>query len=175
MGIIKEIYNKIRSKNIKSVKAIIFDYDGVIMDSFVSVFEAYKKICHDLGIICPNNIEDFRNIYGYSYRDLHKNLGIKDSDVDFVHDFFGREMVRSEHKIFPGIIEVLNCLSKKYDLFLVTASHSDEVLKKIKIFNLERFFKKIYCGADQKIRKSELIKGLLKECGYSAEKCYFYW
>ncbi len=151
----------------KDIKAIIFDYDGVIMDSFGSVFKAYKKICYELGVVCPDNIDDFKGIYGYNYRELHKNLGIKESDTEFIHDFFKREIAKSEHKIFPGIIKVLDYLSKEYELFLVTASHSDEVLKKLKIFNLERFFKKVYCGADQKIRKGELIKSLLKEKNYS--------
>lgn len=152
-----------------SIKAVIFDYDGVIMDSFGSVFNAYKKICESLKVSCPDNVDEFRNMYGYSYRDLHRNLGIKDADTNYVQDFFEREMVGSEHEIFPGILEVLNELSGAYDLFLVTASHSNEVLKKLKIFDLKRFFKQIYCGADKKIRKADLIKSLLEENNHSTE------
>ncbi len=169
MKIIEKILNKFKRKNKNSIKAVIFDYDGVIMDSFASVFEAYKKICESLKISCPNNIDDFRNIYGYNYLDLHRNLGIKDDDTDYVQEVFKREIVESQHKIFPGISEVLNSLSDKYDLFLVTASHSDEVFKKLKIFDLERFFRKIYCGADKNIRKKDLINELLKENNYSTE------
>lgn len=169
MKIIKKILRRIKRKNTNSIKAIIFDYDGVIMDSFGSVFNAYKKICESLKITCPNSIDDFRKIYGYSFIDLHKNLGIKNNDTDYVHDIFKNEMVASEHKIFPGILDVLDELKDKYSLFLVTSSHSDEVLKKIKIFALESFFKQIYCGADKKIRKADLIKGLLKENNYSTK------
>ncbi len=141
------------------LKAIIFDYDGVIVDSFPNVFAVYRKICQKLGIAFPEDIETFRSIYGYSYFECLKNLGISVDDFDVVQSMFKDEIIKTEHKIFKGMPEVIAELVKKYKLLLVSSSHSQEVLPKINKLGLAGSFEKIYCGADQKIFKSALFRG----------------
>jgi phosphoglycolate phosphatase len=152
------------------IKVIIFDYDGVIVDSFGSVFESYKVICNRFNVCCPDSIEDFRKMYGYSYIDCYKNLGIKEENFGEAYDIFQTEIIKREHGIFPEILEVIQKLSKTYKLFLVTASHSNEVLPKLKKFNLTDYFEKIYCGADDRIRKSDLFNELLSVNNYSTSE-----
>ena len=43
------------------IKLIIFDYDGVIVDSFVNVHLVYKIICKKLGKQYPEDFKDFKN------------------------------------------------------------------------------------------------------------------
>ena len=57
-----------------TIKAIIFDYDGVIVDSFPSVFEVYKIIAAECGGHIPKDLEEFRELYGYDYRECLRNL-----------------------------------------------------------------------------------------------------
>lgn len=152
------------------IKAIIFDYDGVIVDSFSSVFEVYKKICERFRISSPQTIESFRKTYGYNYTECLTNLGIPKKDSPIVQNIFLQEIVKFDHEIFPGIYEVIERLSKKYQLFLVSTSHSHEVLTKIKKFGLDVYFKEIHCGADNKIKKSVMILELLERHKYSPEE-----
>ena len=148
------------------IKAIIFDYDGVIVDSFVSVFETYKIICLHFKIAYPENIEVFRKIYGYSYLECLNNLGIQPKDFNEAQNIYQSEIIKREHGIFEGISDVIKLLSKKYKLYLVSASHSKEILPKLKKFNIISYFSDIYCGADKKIRKSDMFIGLLEENNY---------
>lgn len=149
------------------IKAIIFDYDGVIIDSFPSVFEVYKGICKHFKVSCPATIDEFRTIYGYNYAECLKNLGIQEKDYAEANLIYEKEIVKMEHGTFADISNVIEKLAKKYKVYLVSASHSAEILPKIEKFGLTGLFEKIYCGADQKIRKSDMINALLKEYNYS--------
>lgn len=152
------------------IKAIIFDYDGVIADSFANVFEAYKKICGHFQVACPETIDDFRKVYGYSYMECLENLGIDENDFLEANSIYKNEIIKSEHQIFAGISDVIKKLSEKYKLYLVSASHSEEVIPKIVKFGLLGFFEGIYCGADQNTRKSAMIIDLLNENNYSPDE-----
>lgn len=154
------------------LKAIIFDYDGVIVDSFPNVFEVYKKICVRFGVSCPKNIEDFRITYGYNFTECLNNLGIGENDFDEAFSIYGKEIIKMKHGTFDDILGVIGALSKKYKLYLVSSSHSEEILPKIKQFGLTNIFEKIYCGADQKIPKSKLLQILLTECNYSPNEVF---
>ena len=57
------------------IKLIIFDYDGVIVDSFLNVHKVYQIACQKLGKQCPSNLDEFRKIYGHNSIEAKKNLG----------------------------------------------------------------------------------------------------
>ena len=149
------------------IKAIIFDYDGVIVDSFVSVFEIYKKTCKRFKVEYPKTIEEFRVVYGYNFVECYKNLGIQESDFPEAIQIFREDIVKFEHSIFAGISDVIKELNKKYKLYIVSASGSEEILPKMEKFGLTSLFKKIYCGTNEGLRKSAMITELLNENNYS--------
>lgn len=152
------------------IKAVIFDYDGVIVDSFVGVFLVYQKICEYFQVVCPENIEDFRKTYGYNYLECLTNLGVAEKDFDEAQKIYQEEIVKINHDLFVDIVEVIAELSTKYKLYLISASHSTEVLPKIDSFNLTNYFEQIYCGADQKIRKDVMMKRAITENNYLPEE-----
>lgn len=147
-------------------KAIIFDYDGVIVDSFPSVYQVYEKTCAHFGVAYPQSLEEFRKIYGYNYLECLGNLGIKKEDFAAASQIYQAEIVKIKHEIFPGIRELIVKLSQKYKLYLVTASHRQEVLPKMKDFKLADFFARVYCGDGNSGRKVEMFLDLFQKEGY---------
>lgn len=152
------------------IKAVIFDYDGVIVDSFVSVFEVYKIICQHFKVSCPKTLEEFRVVYGYTYIECLKNLGIQENDFEEANSIYLREIIKMEHGVFADIEDVIKELAIKYKLYLVSASHSNEIIPKIEKFGIAGLFEKICCGADNKTRKSDMMAGLMSENNYSSDE-----
>jgi len=155
------------------IKAIIFDYDGVIVDSFPSVFSVYQKICHHFKVEAPETIEEFRKIYGYNYIECIKNLGIDHGNLEGVRALYKNEIIKIDHSVFPGVPELLESLSEQFRLYLVSASHSDEVMSKLEKHDLKKYFTFIYCGGDNSTKKSEMTADLFSKFGYNPNEVIF--
>ncbi|KKQ78462.1 MAG: putative phosphatase, partial [Parcubacteria group bacterium GW2011_GWC2_38_7] len=54
--------------------------------------------------------------------------------------------------------------------FLVSAAMSAEILPRIKDLGLIDVFEKLYCGWDQKIKKSDLMKSIFYEYNYTPDE-----
>jgi phosphoglycolate phosphatase-like HAD superfamily hydrolase len=154
--------------NFMSIKAIFFDYDGVIVDSFRDIFDIYRKICQHLNIKPPANINEFREIYGYNHKECWKNLGIKQKDTEKVQELFKRELVQESYELFPGIKKIILNLNTRYDLFLISGSYKQNVIKNLKPHGLVECFKKIYSSSDRKSKKSILMQEIMEDNDFSA-------
>ena len=152
-------------------KAIIFDYDGVIVDSFPSVHKVYLKICDELNKRCPSDLEDFKKIYGYSSRDLIKNLDITGRDLDKANLIYKREIVKISSPLFEGIKEVIEKLYDKYTLVLISSSPREEVMQKLDRSGLSNKFKLIFASDKMgPMRKPAAIEKTIEELNLNPEE-----
>jgi phosphoglycolate phosphatase len=142
------------------IKGIIFDYDGVIVDSFPTVFEVYKIICEELAVDAPQSIEDFYKVYGYSAKTARENLGI--IDIEKSNQIFNREILKRRPELFAGIPEVLTELASRYKLFLITANLNEEAVQKLRFYELDNHFNEVVgVVPGKRVRKADQIKTLL--------------
>ena len=63
------------------IKAIIFDYDGVLFDSVAVGFEAYRNITDYLKLNRIRTMEEFRSAQRHGYKMLLDDWGIADQKV----------------------------------------------------------------------------------------------
>ena len=141
------------------IKAIIFDYDGVLVDSFPSVHGVYMKICKELGKSCPPDFEGFKEVYGYSSRDLMRNLDIKGEEIDRANEIYKKEITKINSPLFHRIDNVVRNLSKKYKLVLISSSPREEVMQKLDRFNLSKDFDLVFASDKSgAMRKPDAIK-----------------
>jgi len=124
-------------------KTIIFDYDGVLVDSFPNLHKIYKRMCEVLEKTCPEDIEDFRKIYGHDYRECYQNLGIKEEEYEIAGRVYKEELKKYHPNLFEGIREVLKILEKSYKLILLSANYNKEVTDDAKFHNIDKYFHKI--------------------------------
>ena len=122
------------------IKLIIFDYDGVIVDSFSNIYNVYRIICKKLDKRFPKNIDGFRKIYGYTYVDALKNLGIEKNDHTKVEIIFKKEILKQEPKMFKGVKYILKKLKTNYKLALVSSTYKEEVINKLKKYRIIDYF-----------------------------------
>lgn len=143
------------------MKAVIFDFDGVIHDTFELGHGLNKKIYGDF------SEEDFKNLFdGNLY--AHKIVS-----PDKIEMFF--RMAESEYaklRITDDVKDELLRLKKKYDIFIITS-----VSEKI----LHRYFADSGCpdlfteilGVETHKSKVEKFKILFKKYGLAKDDCVF--
>src|SRR3989338_768836 len=157
------------------IKAIIFDYDGVIVDSFPTVHEVYQEICRDFGLFsCPDSLDEFRKKFGHDYLEAYQNLGVNASDYQRFGELFHQKILTKNPAMFEGTKEMLEKLAKDYTLLLITATSKAEALQKLSRYGLERFFRHID-GVEpgRKVRKTEHIERLFKELNIEKDETIY--
>ena len=158
-------------------KAIIFDFDGTLVDSEITIYQCFQSITNHLA---PERINYAKNILiGPPLRDTASEiLGPNHQEQldKFVKLFI--EM-HDEHAIkntqpYPGVIATLKKLnSKGISMAVATNKRYVPTIKLINHFNWQEYFTSIECSDSQsQIRnKDEMIQKILKNSSFN--KAFF--
>jgi beta-phosphoglucomutase len=124
-------------------KAIIFDYNGVLINDLRIHEEAYYRAGRDLGI--PLARETLRKDQSYSHEQKRKLLYENISDatwkkISAAKDRIYFDLAKKENLLFPAVETVLMALSVRYMLALVSNTRR-EYFKRIFPGNLATLFK----------------------------------
>lgn len=148
------------------IKLIIFDYDGVIVDSFSNVHRVYKIICKKLNKNCPNDFDSFKEVYGEHHLHFYDKLNFTDDEREKADIIFKKEIIKQKTNVFNEIDKLLKDFHKKYKLFILTSNYKEEVINKLTKHNILRYFDKIIGKETYSIKrfeKVEIIKKILKD------------
>ena len=126
------------------IKAIIFDFDGVIADSLEVGFIATNKILEAFGMPVLN-IEEFKEEFGADWRKFYRNRDVPEEMIDKEPELFKKEyeILKKEINIFDGINIVLDELVKKYKLGIVSNNHWESIVDFLQKFEIHGHFKSI--------------------------------
>ena len=147
------------------IRCVIFDYDGVIVDSFHDMHAVYQVLCKELGYDCPTDPEVFRSMYGRDYKTLYVSLGIPEELWEQGSRIYRREITKRDPKPFPLIKQQLAALAKQYSLYVVSATFIEEVKSKLARHDLAGYFQGIYGrhGLPDDIGKADTIRQILAD------------
>ncbi|MDE1970069.1 MAG: HAD family hydrolase [Patescibacteria group bacterium] len=138
------------------IKLIIFDYDGVILDSFPAIHRVYLNICKTLGIPCPEDLEEFRKVYGKNYKECLSNLGVTDEQVvRQAEEMYVDEIKTQKYNAYPNIQEVLRELHQNYTLVVLSSNYANEIRRNLELNQLDSFF-------DDVVGKTDLTRFIKK-------------
>ncbi|MBI4153287.1 HAD family hydrolase [Candidatus Woesearchaeota archaeon] len=138
------------------IKAIIFDYDGVLVDSVTVGLEAYRKIAgflnkNGINVNQMNTLEEFRRAQRKGYSSLLKDWGITDTEIiehtKKIYRDNNNELKENIHLI-PGIKDVLEELSKKCTLVIASGTYKELILERINHLGICHYFKLIIGNDD---------------------------
>ncbi len=163
----------------KDYSLIIFDYDGVIVDSIgltVSVMETCSK---HLGLDHNPDFEALvRNADNLTREGVQENFvnALNVSEAQF-HQWGAcvREHMSaglSNLNMFPGISRLLSKLSDRHTLSIVTGNTEEVVLKVMDQHNLSPFLTSI-TGAKDGVTKTEQIQHLISIHSIAEERVYY--
>jgi HAD superfamily hydrolase (TIGR01509 family) len=118
------------------IRAVIFDLDGVIVDTEPIWFETYGKVCREYGFDFNQELDKLVKGRSNSYQQLTTVLGIPEKHAEFAEK--ARKIYRSlfdrKAKLMPGAFDLLKGLRKNYSIAIATSANADRLK-----FNLEKF------------------------------------
>ena len=133
------------------MKIIIFDFDGVILDSENSHFIAFNEGLKNLNI----NISEDEYYSKYISLDDRgvitnvvndKNISVTNEEIDMIiknkNDYFESRLIDNS-KLFPGVEELIIQLSKNFVLSIGSGANRSEIIKTLKNNNIYDYFEKI--------------------------------
>lgn len=127
-------------------RAVLFDLDGTLLDSFPAHFHAYMALFRHYRI--PMSEESFFAVYSPNWLETYRQVGLprelwEEADLvwmDAVH--------KVQVELFPGAREVLRRLGARYRLGLVTSGSKDRVLGDLDRCGIRALFEVIVTGGD---------------------------
>ena len=123
------------------IKNIIFDFDGVLVDSEILVAKAFSKYMQELGI--KTNEKEFANLAGKKTVEvidiLSEKYSLKDKQT-FFDDIMNiaSNIYKKELKTVVGVEEFLK--KSKHNLYIGSNSMKDRILDGLKRVGLEKYF-----------------------------------
>lgn len=158
------------------IKGIIFDMDGLIVDSEPiqcrSYIEALSKYNVDLKE--QDFYEDW-TVKGHGIKDFvgKENLDLDPNTIREEKRQIYHKKIKKELEIYPGAREIIEALSKKYPLAIATSSYRSDTEIVLDLFDLKKFFPIIITSDDISKGKPDPEQFLLASEGLSVapENC----
>jgi len=169
------------------IEAIIFDFDGVIVDSNPIKRNAYFKIfSHVEGSL--ESIEEAikenpkKTRYGIVEAILIKlkerNL-IEVDDLDVEKDKYVQKYGETTEeetikvKEIKGAKKALTNLSEKYSLFILTSTIQENIERIVEARRLNKYFKGVYGANSSDYNKPQILERMAEKHGFNPKKSVF--
>ena len=150
-----------------SIKGIIFDFDGTLLDISEPLKNSIEEVYQDKNIDADTDttIQEIgalmETIQGIplpriilqSY-DMFKYISSLQSlsyfkKLEIATKIFSRYLTYAkEAPFFPGIIDILKKIKKKFDLYIVSHNQTKNIIEHLEREKIEKLFKGVY-GADE--------------------------
>lgn len=138
-------------------KIVIFDFDGVIADTFSLCF----KIVDSREYITE---PEYRRRFEGNVFDAKRKFKDPNTTLESFDAHYAPEVMKCE--TFKGIADAIKALSEKYTLVIVSSTDTVSIDSYLKSVNLRHYFKEIL-GSDVDRSKVKKIQTVLKD--YKAE------
>ena len=162
------------------IKAIIFDFDGVITESLKVKADAFAEIYNSYGKVVVNKVVKHHHANGGMsrsekfkyYHEKFLDEIITNNEIKRLSNIFSKQVVKKVIKssYVPGVFEFINENYTKYKMFISTATPENEIKKIIRGRNIRKYFTDIF-GAPEK--KSEHIKEIIDKYHFNNEEIIF--
>lgn len=140
------------------IKAIIFDFDGVIINTYENHYQTYKKKFKNL------NREIHKKIFEGNIHELVSKLEVKDKGINEL-ELLRKHLIKQ--KIEKEILETLKKLKKNYELHIISSNKESTLKEFFEKNDLQNLFDSIL-GYETCKKKDVKFKMLLEK--YSLKK-----
>ncbi len=156
-----------------TTKFVIFDYDGVIVDSLELALKAATEAASAVGVervVSANDLETLDNV---TFDDLGRHIGIPEARID---DFMASLLpFLARHgdlvEVFAGMPELLRGLAEQHQVAIISASERATIRAVLEREGLEDAIT-VILGSDIPGAKAEKIAGAAKQLDMDQERVW---
>ena len=142
------------------IKAIFFDFNGVIIDDELLQMKAYEEVLREHGIALTkewyfsalgmDDVTFVRSMFERSNTPLTdevlRQVQVKKTDLH-------RTMIEDELPLFPGVVTFLKAAAREFSLGLVSMASTDEISYVLERANLRQLFSVFVMAGDVPVCK----------------------
>ena len=157
------------------IKQILFDFDGVIIDSMPIKSAGFRKIFNDFDPNLVNKLIEYHNINGglsryvkikYFFEEL-LSTSIEETDILRYADAFSqivKKELSNKDYLISDVINFLQNNQGKYTFHIVSGADEMELKYLCEVLGISQYFKSIHGSPTH---KNDLVKQVLKENHYN--------
>jgi phosphoglycolate phosphatase len=151
-------------------RVLLFDYDGVIVDSLEAVCDSFLEACQAHGFTQLRGRQDFLRLLDVNLYEGLMAAGLPGAAiVPILKTMDARQAMRRRYTFFHGMPDVLARLAQEHTLFIVTSNHSTIVADFLSGQGMHCF--REILGADIEHSKARKIQHVMAR--YPGQPCYY--
>ena len=162
------------------IKVLIFDFDGTITDSVDIKTQAFATLYKPYGKDIANKVVEYHLSHGGisrfdKFRYFHKEFLNKELSEKKIQDLAKRFSVIVIDKVvrapyIPGAFEFITKNYKTFNMFISTATPTNEIVKILQRKKLIKYFKKVYGSPESKIKH---VRNIISKNNYLKNELMF--
>ena len=138
-------------RNRHPIRAVLFDWDGTLLDSFHADTQAYLSMFHALGI--KWGMEELERHYSPNWYRVYRAARLPRARWDEADRLWNRFYRRHKPELLPGARRVVGQLARRFTLGIVSSGDRQRVLRQLREFRLAKLFAARVCNQDVRHRK----------------------
>ena len=156
-----------------SVKGVLFDWDGTLLDSYHADTSAYLAMFKEMGISWGP--EELEKHYSPNWYQVYRAAKLPRKLWSEADRAWRAQYAKHRPKLIPGARRVLEAVGKKHRVGLVTSGDRDRVVEQLREFRLTRLFSARVCSGDTLRKKPhpEPLRLALQQLQLEARSCVY--
>ena len=128
------------------IKAVLFDLDGTLLDSFPMHYVVYETMFSQFGIAMSREL--FLSTYSPNWYRTYEAFGLAEEHWNAANDLWLNEAAKHAPELFPGVKDVLAELNKCFALGIVTSGSKSRVIEDLDRTGIAQLFKVVITAGD---------------------------
>ncbi|MCL5288633.1 MAG: HAD family hydrolase [Acidobacteria bacterium] len=175
------VFSRPASKSVKTtvgeaagrLRAVVFDWDGTLLDSYHADATAYREMFRKLGIAW--GIAELEKHYSPNWHRVYRAAGIPRRRWEEADELWRSAYVHLRPALMPGARRVLRQLARRYVLALVTSGNRARVRGQLRKFGFSKMFRAAVFAEDARHKKPHpaALKLALARLRLRAQECVY--
>jgi phosphoglycolate phosphatase len=134
-----------------AIEAVLFDWDGTLLDSYDADSAAYLAMFREMGI--PWGLDELARHYSPNWYHVYRAAKLPRTRWDDANRAWRKQYANHSPKLVAGVRRVLAQVARHHRLGLVTSGDRDRVVRQLRNFRLTQLFAARVCAGDTRQKK----------------------